>query len=182
MGTQYNDQWVTVVKQKGFTLFELVISLLVIFILYGVLSFHLGRIAESSERAAVYGVLGQIQQQVNLKLASFYIAGTQNKVSSLVDENPFTWVQPTLKSYAGEVSANETELQAGFWYFDLSNKQMVYRVQRNEFLKVDGEQGNELKFMLKLTRADADTQNKTRNFGVKIVPVKQFTWEIKSSF
>ncbi len=168
-------------KQKGFTLLELCISLLVIFILYGVLSFYLGRLAESSERAAVYGVLGQLQQQISLKLARYYIAGTPHEAEAMINQNPFTWMPETLANYGGEIS-DANEVKEGFWYFDPTERQMVYFLQRNEFLRVEELPSKELKFMLKLTGVSADNIGSTHSYGVKIDPVKPFTWDFKSSY
>lgn len=62
--------------EQGFGLLELAVSLLLVAVLYGVLATSLSKTAEQAERAAMYGMLGQLQQQLNLKLAQYYIAGS----------------------------------------------------------------------------------------------------------
>ncbi|BBB31510.1 type II secretion system protein [Neptunomonas japonica] len=165
-------------RQKGFTLLELVISMLVIVILYGVLSTRLGRVAESAERAAVYGVLGQVRQQLNLRLAKFYIDGSPSKAKALINENPFSWISPPPSQYAGEVNDVAEVLVKGRWYFDTATKQLVYRVKRNNKLKIEGGEQRNLKFVLKLSGNAADTQQKRAVYSIKIQTVRPFVWNI----
>ncbi|WP_028470099.1 type II secretion system protein [Neptunomonas japonica] len=168
-----NRKW-----QKGFTLLELVISVLVIAILYGVLSTRLGRVAESAERAAVYGVLGQVRQQLNLRLAKFYIDGSSDKAKALINENPFSWISPPPSQYAGEVSDATEVLIKGRWYFDRVTKQLIYRVKRNNNIKIEGGEQRNLRFVLKLNGKAADTQQKSAVYSIKIQAVKPFVWNI----
>ena len=163
------------IKQKGFTLLELVICLLVVAILYGVLAGRLNRIAESAERAAVYGMLGQVRQQINLRLAKFYIEGSPGKAKDLLHENPFEWISPLPKQYDGEVK--ETLIE-GRWYFDQALNQLVYRVQRNKNLKIEGENQRNLRFVLKLNGRSADNQKNGAVYSITIQAVRPFDWNI----
>lgn len=174
---------VNVTKNKGFTLVELVVSLLVIVILYGVLSVRLGRIAESAERAAMYGMLGQIQQQINLQLTSFYIQGTPDKVKDLLKENPFSWVSPSAKKYAGEIEghADQKLLLEGHWYYDRGSRQLIYRVQRNNNLKIEGGGYKNLRFVLKLNSNAADNAKQGAVYSIKIQAVTPFEWNPDAS-
>lgn len=170
---------VNIRKDKGFTLLELVVSLLVIVILYGVLSVRLGGVAESAERAAMYGMLGQIQQQINLRLASFYIEGSPQKAKNLLTENPFSWISPTAKQYAGEIGYEpDQKLLEGRWYYDSSSKQLIYRVQRNKHLKIESDEQRNLKFVLKLNGNAADNQKQGAVYSIKIQSVTPFVWDI----
>ncbi len=172
---------VNIRKDKGFTLLELVVSLLVVVILYGVLSVRLGGVAESAERAAMYGMLGQIRQQINVRLASFYIEGAPHKVKNLIQENPFSWISPPAKQYAGEVGEEADEkLLEGHWYFDRNTKQLVYRVQRNKHLKIEGDEQRNLKFVLKLNGNAADNLKQGAVYSIKIQSVTPFVWDIES--
>lgn len=172
---------VSIRKDKGFTLLELVVSVLVILILYGVLSVRLGRVAESAERAAMYGMLGQIQQQINLRLASFYIEGAPHKAKNLLQENPFGWISPTAKQYAGEIEEESDQtLLEGHWYYDRRLKQLIYRVQRNNNLKIQGDGQRNLRFVLKLNGNAADNQQNNAVYSIKIQAVKPFVWDIEA--
>ncbi len=176
---------VNVRKDKGFTLLELVISLMVITILYAVLSTRLGTVAESAERAAMYGMLGQVQQQINLQLASFYIQGSPDKANSLLNENPFSRISSSKvfsspKQYAGEIDGGaDPVLAEGRWYYDRRSKQLVYRVQRNKHLKIEGAEQRNLRFVLKLNGDAADNQSKSAVYSIKIQAVKPFVWDIE---
>ena len=166
--------------QKGFTLLELTISLLVMVIMYGVLSTRLANVAESAERAAVYGMLGQIRQQVNLRLAKFYMEGAPGKARALINENPFSWISPPSKQYAGEIDDASEGLIEGQWYFERTAKQLIYRVQRNNKLKIEGKQQRNLRFVLKLNGNAADDQRKRAAYSIKIQPVRPFVWDIET--
>ena len=164
-------------KAKGFTLLELVVSLLVIVILYGVLSVRLGALAESAERAAMYGVLGQVQQQINLRLAKFYIEGAPHKAKQLLTVNPFSWIAPLPRLYAGEVeNSSDKALVAGRWYFDKPNRQLIYRVKRNNNIKIEGISYRNLRFVLKLNGRSADNVEQGAVYSIKIQTVTPFEW------
>lgn len=170
---------VNIRKDKGFTLLELVVSLLVIVILYGVLSVRLGGVAESAERAAMYGMLGQIRQQINLRMASFYIEGSPHQVKYLLQENPFSWISPSAKQYAGEIGEEaDQKLLEGRWYYDSRSKQLIYRVQRNKHLKIEGDEQRNLKFVLKLNGNAADNLKQGTVYSIKIQSVTPFVWDI----
>ncbi|MGY8872886.1 MAG: prepilin-type N-terminal cleavage/methylation domain-containing protein [Pseudomonadales bacterium] len=166
--------------QQGFTLLELVVSVLVIIILYGVLSTRLGHVAESAERAAMYGMLGQIRQQLNLRLAKFYIDGSPGQAKQLINENPFDWISPPPKQYGGEVDGAAKALIEGRWYFEQPTKHLIYRVKRNNKLKIQGGEQRNLRFVLKLNGNAADNQQKSAVYSIKIQAVSPFVWDIKA--
>ncbi len=170
-------------NNRGFTLLELVISLLVIVILYGVLSVYLGRIAESAERAAVQGMLGQLQAQINIRMTKFYIEGRPEKANALLLENPFDWIPSQAKLYAGEINKNVNSrvLEKGFWYFDSDANELIYKTRRNTYLKVGEGDGSELRFVLKLNHAMADNPANGANYNVSVAPLWPYTWKIKAS-
>jgi prepilin-type N-terminal cleavage/methylation domain-containing protein len=166
---------------RGFTLLELVVSLLVIVVLYGVLSIRLGTMAESAERAAVYGMLGQIQQQINFRATEFYIDGTPEKFANLVKENPFNGFLVSPTQYAGEVTADTSkERLAGRWYFDTAHRELIYRVQRNKHLKIESNHGRELRFVLNLNGRSADNLSHSAVYSIEIQAVQPFVWEINT--
>ncbi|SIS87466.1 type II secretion system protein [Neptunomonas antarctica] len=166
---------------RGFTLLELIVSLLVIVVLYGVLSVRLGTIAESTERASVYGMLGQIQQQLNFRATEFYIDGTPDKFANLVKENPFSWFPAHPAQYAGEITAGDgKEILAGRWYFDVAHRELIYRVQRNKYLKIKGNDNRNLRFVLNLSSNSADNQQYSAVYSAKIQTVQPFVWEINA--
>lgn len=167
-------------EQRGFTLLELVISFLVITILYGVMSTRLERVAESAERAAVYGMLGQVRQQLNLRLAKFYIEGSKGKARELINENPFGWISPPPKQYGGEIDEITEALVEGRWYFERATKQLIYRVKRNNNIKIEGGEQRNLRFVLKLNDDTADNQQKGAVYSIRIQAVKPFVWDIKA--
>lgn len=178
--------------EQGFGLLELAVSLLLVAVLYGVLATSLSKTAEQAERAAMYGMLGQLQQQLNLKLAQYYIAGQQRSLQTLVRENPFLWAgassdmvnpaQPMRQSaglYGGETTAAESTLwEPGVWYYVRDTHELVYLPRRADYLKIEQAQGKTLRFMLKLNGASADNPSIASGFSAKIEAVWPFTWDI----
>jgi hypothetical protein len=164
--------------QKGFTLLKLAITLLVMVIMYGVLSTRLANVAESAERAAVYGMLGQIRQQVSLRLAKFYIEGAPGKARALINENPFSWISPPSTQYAGEIDDSSEGLIEGRWHYERTTKQLIYRVQRNNNIIIEGNEQRNLRFVLKLNSNAADDQHKRAVYSIKIQAVSPFVWDI----
>lgn len=178
--------------EQGFGLLELAISLLLVAVLYGVLAISLSKTAEQAERAAMYGMLGQLQQQLNLKLAKYYIVGQQRSLHELVQENPFLWadaadtapnpMQPDIERlgvYGGETTSAEAALwEPGVWYYVRDTHELVYLPRRAEYLKIEQAHGKILRFVLKLNGASADNPSITSGFSAKIEAVWPFTWDI----
>lgn len=167
--------------QSGFTVLELVISLILVAALYGVLSVKLGTISESAEKASVYATLGQIQKQISLRRAKRYIGSAQQD-DSLQTLNPFEWTDPKPENYAGEILSDEVDkAKPGFWYFISDQDQIFYRVKRNNYLKINEEVGTDLRFVLKLNERSADTLSGKAVSVIQLEAKPPFTWVIDDS-
>jgi hypothetical protein len=116
-------------RHKGFTLFELVVSICTVAILYMVAEQRLSELPASAERASFYGVLEQIKTGVNFKMVSTMAAGGSSDVLQWEGRNPMEFLLGTPANYKGEVErVAQKSAQRGAWYFEKETEHLVYVV------------------------------------------------------
>ena len=122
------------VKQhKGFTLFELIIVIIIISVLGVVLLDRFWRYQEQAEKVAMEQLVGTIKSALSIQVSGLLGKGQLAAVPQLVHENPINWLTEKPGNYLGEYfDPKPGELEAGNWYFDLKDRALVYIPQRHE--------------------------------------------------
>jgi len=173
---------------KSMRWLEMAVALAIIATLYGVLSSKLEVLGESAERAAMQGVLGQLKQQLNMKIAKRYIQGSRD-LTPLATENPFTWLAAPPENYRGELDSLTAILdrsEVEVWFFNSQSHELVYKVNRHQFLKIGDENQQILRFVLNLNQLTADKQSKAEavtsmTYQGVFNTVVPFTWQIDTA-
>ena len=116
-------------RNRGFTLFEMVVVICLIVILYMVAEQRLNDLPAAAERASFLGVLAQLKTALNVQMVSRMTAGNGSGVREMEGSNPMNYLLEMPKNYRGEVdSLNNNGLLKSSWYFDRSNGELVYVV------------------------------------------------------
>ncbi|WP_207060644.1 Tfp pilus assembly protein FimT/FimU [Motiliproteus sp. SC1-56] len=120
-------------RQRGFTLFELVVCLLLITVLATLAYLHYQRLAVDAERAAFRGVLGWLRAGINLERTRALGSGQPASLEALEGTNPMALLARVVTppaNYVGERNGDEAlAVPGGRWYFDSGTGQLVYRVR-----------------------------------------------------
>ncbi|PIE20542.1 MAG: hypothetical protein CSA61_01245 [Neptuniibacter caesariensis] len=141
---------------SGFSLLELVVSILVIAILMAVAYSKLEQMAEGVEQTSFSGVQDNIQAQLTLKVAYWYAEQQQVSEETLRYSNPLDWVQYRPLNYAGELVYTElSDADAEHWYFVKDKHWLVYKAKRISHLVNGFEQGDIIPFQVKVRFANA---------------------------
>ena len=120
-------------QHKGFTLFELIIVIIIVSILGVVLLDRFWRYQEQAEKVAMEQMVGTIKSALSIQVAGLLGKGQLDAIPQLVQENPINWLTEKPGNYLGEYfDPKPGELEAGNWYFDLKDRQLVYIPQRHE--------------------------------------------------
>ena len=115
---------------RGFTLFEAAAAAVVAAILGGVLLTRLVFYQEQAELAAVTLTINAMRAGMNLRVAQLHARNLEAALPALANENPVNWLARPPPNYAGEYFAPLAgDVAAGKWYFDRSDKKMVYVLQ-----------------------------------------------------
>jgi general secretion pathway protein G len=86
-----------------------------------------------AERAALIQVLGGLRAAVSLEMLTRISGGRDAELGELVGSNPMEMLVEPPRSYVGAFDAPDpSTMPPGRWYFDRSEKVLVYRVRYAE--------------------------------------------------
>jgi general secretion pathway protein G len=138
-------------KQRGASLLEFAVCVIVLGILLGFLLQRLWFYQGEAEQAAVQMTVAHVRSALEIKVAQAKLPGRSLDLTFLTEENPFDLLKVMPSNYAGELySPGDDDVGAGNWYFDRSDKSVNYLLNNgNSF--VDS-QTKRLKFKVKLLR------------------------------
>jgi hypothetical protein len=156
MLTPKNNTHCQAAKAGGFTKFEFVVSAAVFCVLVAVLLNRLGLVQDDTERAQVARVLGTMRAALQFKTAELIVNSRQAEAAKFVDQNPMDWLMERPENYLGEYySPKAGTLPKGNWYFDRSDKTLVYLLNNGKTF--EDEQLNLLKFKVKFSDTPGNT-------------------------
>ncbi len=142
-------------KTHGFGLVDLAVA---IALLAALLYFLLDRVLymqEQGEKAEVEETVRSIDFALRLEAASRMARGPDPQRPSLEMENPVKWLQSPPRHYLGEFKNPPVQTVTPCWYFDSTARQLVYRPNRADHLRIEGEAGENGKKELRFA-VDAD--------------------------
>ena len=113
--------------QRGFSLFELAITVAIIGVLAGVLLSRVRLYQEEAERVAMENVLGVLRSALAMKHGQLVAQGKQDDVSKLLTINPMDLLAQKPANYLGELNPQQKEkISRGNWYFNRKKLLLVY--------------------------------------------------------
>lgn len=128
-------------RQRGFSLFELMVYLLVVSILFATMLNRYRDIPGEAERANFMAVVAQLKAGVNLQMIHAIASVRWHSLQELEGSNPMDLMLETPTNYLGELSGvNPATIDGRTWYFDLDSGELVYtaRNAENLYLIQDG--------------------------------------------
>lgn len=185
-------------RSRGFTLFEMVVSIIVIVILYMTAEQRLNELPAAAERANFYGVLEQIKTGVNFEMVNRLAAGRHQEIRNLEGSNPMLLLIEAPSNYRGELErVTDAVERRNSWYFETSTGELVYVVGGasipDVLVTIGGIRVNLGQIRLKLASYysnDGDAVNASQTplsqrgagaggnwQGLVLAPVHAYTWE-----
>ncbi len=114
-------------SQSGFTLFELIVVIVIISVLAATLLNRVLYYQEQAERTAMVEVAAAIQTALVLQYGQLMIHHREAEIPALAVENPMNWLLKRPANYAGEFFApTPTSVRSGNWVFDLKSRELIY--------------------------------------------------------
>lgn len=164
-------------RQRGFTVFELVVVIMVYAVVAALLLDRLDRYRELAEKAAMESTLRGIKTGLQVRLAELILARREAEAGTLEFADPLYWLDDAKPpNYGG---AYREPPEPGTWYFDVGSRELVYVVSSGERLEIDGPgPRNELRFRVRLVKSPVQLPGGPveRTSGVALAPVRAYRW------
>lgn len=163
---------------RGFSLFELVVVVCLIAILFTVAADRLWQLQVSAEKAAMDSVVGTLRSALGMKVAQLFVRNDAAGLQALQGSNPMALLAETPGNYLAEQPAGGSP--RGSWYYDAVSRELVYRVKNEAYFR--GPDGRpEARFRVRVTY---DDRNRNGRFdagregitGVRLTEVGQYAW------
>ena len=167
---------------RGFSLLEIIVVVVIISILFGLALEHLFKWRITAEQTSVQKLRSEMRDALKLEVATYYAKGQMPSILQLVGSNPLNYAIEKPSSYIGERKRlNLEDLSPGEWVFDSTNKVLIYKVRypKHFSTKLAGIKRIELK--VSLVFADID---KNRRFsqgvdtieGLRLTSTENYVW------
>ncbi|OGA21285.1 MAG: hypothetical protein A3I02_03680 [Betaproteobacteria bacterium RIFCSPLOWO2_02_FULL_67_26] len=176
-GTWNAEPRTTISWQRGFTLFELVIAILIISVLATVLLDRFSYYQELAEKAAMESTVRGIKTGLQIRLAELIIGNRQAEAGVLETEDPVNWLENKPATYGGAYPEHPLP---GTWYFDGRERHLVYVVNTGNRLEIDtGTASKQIRFRPRLLRDRVKTGGGAVESvtGITLAPVRPYRWQ-----
>jgi len=167
----------------GFTLLELLISIVIVGMLGGLLMNRAQYYQEQAEKAVMEQTLGTLRSALHLQLASLVVKNRVADIPLLAERNPMEWLVEKPKNYLGEYfDPRPEDVVSGHWYFDLRKRYLIYSVHNAAHFRAASSNSNQIQFQVKLVKRLDVSSEKVRGVesseidGVVLEPVGPYTW------
>ena len=189
-------------RSGGFSLFELVVFIICVAIIYATAANRFSQFPGAAERANFLAVITQVQAGVNLETLLGVSRGEAERMNNFEGANPMEMLLQPPSNYIGAFDiVDRDRLPNRSWYFDLSRKELVYLVNDsdNVYFVINSIQipTDELRFKVEpsyryedrltgrnISRSEistdsaADIEQYRRRFnGVLMSPVTPYLWD-----
>jgi len=168
-------------SQRGFTLFELIIVIIIVVTLMGLLMNRVRFYQEHAEKVAMEEVTGAVQSALTLQYGRLLTRGKSTDAATLAVDNPMNWLQKKPLNYAGEFyEPTPLSVDRGNWVFDLKSRNLVYFVNNTAHFQpgVDGKAW--VRFRI-VTKYEPSRLPSLRNApdeltGILFEPLEPYSW------
>ena len=163
-------------RQRGFSLLELTVVLVILSLLLGLLLERLTFYQEAAERARFEATLQVYKTALQIRLAELILERREGDARMLEVENPTRWLSEKPTDYGGRYPEQP---EPGLWYFDEVARELVYIANSARRLAVERRKGmKQLRFRVKIIYQPVVISGKTIQAigGVSLLPSIPFQW------
>ena len=157
-------------KSKGFSLFELIVYILLVSTVFSVSMRRFSDFPGEAERANFLAITGQLKAAVNIQMMKAIAGGNWDSLGFIENSNPMDLMLETPSNYAGAFNfVDEQTMPRRTWYFDSANGHLVYLANDNSHLYSSQGDGSSTLSSIRFRIAQryaGDTQTSTAGLGI----------------
>lgn len=140
-------------RSRGFSLFELVVFIISVAIVYAAAARRFTEFPGEAERANFVAVATQLQTGINLELMLAMTRGQSYSIRAMETANPMDLLLDPPSNYIGAFDVVDSDsIDRRVWYYDRPRGELVYLVNDTEgvFLLIDGRRvpTDEIRFVI----------------------------------
>jgi hypothetical protein len=121
-------------RQLGASLVETVLLTCLILIFIWIATLKIWELRVAAERTHVISLMGKFRSGLGLEMAERAVEQGIPSVVALQGSNPMELLEVPPANYIGELQgADPAAVEGGRWYFDLDARELVYRVEFDEY-------------------------------------------------
>ena len=158
-------------NQKGFTLIELVVVLVILALLAAVAVPKFFDLQKQAEAASVQGVLGSVRSALSIRMAKGLVEGEDIAELAFDGTSPLDPMGDLLsnkpETYQGAI-ANSNE--KGVWFDDSDNNDLVYVLQNDDIVSDSQDQGGVQKLRFHIVAITDTIDGETVTVGLELQP------------
>jgi prepilin-type N-terminal cleavage/methylation domain-containing protein len=169
--------------ERGLSLLEVLIVIVIISVLLVVAIDRLLAIRYEAERATVQSVIGALKSALYIEFAGAAARGQLARMDVARGSNPMLRLAEKPDSYAGEYFGADPELfEPGTWYFDTRDRALVYLVRFPQQFVTPLNGAPRLRLAVEPDYDDLDANGRFDPGrdpvrGLKLVPLEPFYWK-----
>ncbi len=172
--------------ERGFSLLELVIVVVLVSLLLVVAVDRLLRLRFEAERVMVESMLTGLRSALYIEFAGAAVRGrTDAMAAAAAGSNPMKLLAERPDTYAGEyAAADPASVAPGTWYFDTRERHLVYVVRFPEQFVTPLPGPARVRLRVEPDFDDLDGNGRfdpgrDSARGLRLVPVESFTWKAR---
>jgi prepilin-type N-terminal cleavage/methylation domain-containing protein len=165
-------------RQRGFSLLELVIVIVIISILFTVAISKLIELQVAAERVAMETVVGTLRSAIGIKVAEQYARQDMAGLRALRGSNPMDRLAQLPGNYLGALDGPDpVQLADGNWYFDTRGRTLVYLVRNQANFTGGAADPPRARFAVELVYSERQLGSATGFVeGVRLEPLEKYRW------
>jgi hypothetical protein len=165
-------------SQRGVSWVELIVSVVLLTIFLVVFLERALYYQEYGEMTAMEMTVANMRTGLRYKVADLIMNNRLSEIATLADENPIHWLSSRPENYLGEYGAAPGTDVAGKWYFDRTQRELVYTVNnRRHFMPGSGGDYTLRYRAMPVQALQTDSANGSRQQKwISLVQVQEYAW------
>jgi prepilin-type N-terminal cleavage/methylation domain-containing protein len=171
-------------RSKGFTLFELILVIIVVALTAGMLFGRVLDYQEIAEKTAMEQTAGTLRSALALQISGLLARGKGEDLAKLAAVNPIALLAEVPQNYVGEYYGAAEDVAAGNWYFDLKSRQLVYLVRHGEHFQAGADGAKAVRYQVTPVYNDWMRETGAASSGKELAglvlkELQPYSWNVK---